>query len=607
MSLLLLLGRNSSGFAGPGSLSGLTQRFLDVTKTYYGSTVNNYPVLTPEESGTVAQPRGQRCALFDGVDDYASFSSITLTSDFTITAFLKVSAFNGMLFGGPTVNDYIWLSTSTHVVVTANAITSSILHGQTLPTGTWTHLTVVRQSGVITIYKDGIASGTTATNANTLVLSLMGKYAAGVFLSTYMRDVRVYNVAKSLAEVQAIYSQASTPSTIDRTGLLGMWSLQEESGTTAYDASGNGKHLTLTNITQGTFHATDTGVNWNLNNWKGHTVSGSVIIPQNLASPTLDAAGNSLGVAGPVAHPATVEVPCITGDGTGVYVNLGAVITGDYDCTFQMYGVTDAGQRTVFSIGVSQAAFVTSGVPTMQLYTAAATTTAVAFNENAWNTVRILRSSGLCTIYVNGTPSNTVSDSGISGSTSLMQFAGTQFFAGRVCDLRIETGGVAKRFPLQEGPGTGSTNRDLYWVASDGTSGVVSGAVTNGTVATIWANRCPYAQDHFINYGGRVASGVAIPGRLTGSLAADGNALTHAAGKHGNPYSRICPNTWSAPELVNIGSTSSTKLAPTDAVQSTSPVDTKFRRTKTDGDDRYFAVSTALTGSDKTNAEGYVA
>jgi hypothetical protein len=108
-----------------------------------------------------------------------------------------------------------------------------------------------------------------------------------------------------------------------------------------------------------------------------------------------------------------------------------------------------------------------------------------------------------------------------------------------------------------------------------------------------------------VNYGGRIAAnGAFIPGNITGNLAADGNAKTLSAGKFGNPFSRINFNPFTAAELNGLGL--ATAYAVTNARQSVAPVDTKFRRTKADGDDRFFTANPALTGADKTKAEAYV-
>jgi len=178
----------------------------------------------------------------------------------------------------------------------------------------WHHLAVTRNGTSVKFYVDGAQVGATQTLAANNANAFVGTGNNGA-MNAY--DMRLYSVEKSAGEIAAIYNQHLTPTTIDRTGLLGGWWLQEEAGTIGYDWSGNGKNLAYTNITAATFHATDTGVKFSAANSLGHTVSSTTIIPRNEANTSQDAAGSALGVAA-VAYPATMEVPCITFNGTSV-------------------------------------------------------------------------------------------------------------------------------------------------------------------------------------------------------------------------------------------------------------------------------------------------
>jgi hypothetical protein len=149
-------------------------------------------------------------------------------------------------------------------------------------------------------------------------------------------------------------------------------------------------------------------------------------------------------------------------------------------------------------------------------------------------------------------------------------------------------------YPLQEGDGT-----TIYEVGSTGNDGTL----TNATLVDAWANRTNVVKDHCIEYGGRVDSGIFVPGNLVGSNAANGSAKTLSAGKFGNPYSRLNTNPFLAAELNGLGMETAYEV--TDDRQSVSPTDTKFSRTDSDGDDRFTTFSDALTGSDLTDMESY--
>jgi len=768
----------------------LLQSFLDKNPYYSSSTLNSYPILTAEESGTLATPRAGRCFLFDGTDDFAQVplsTALQSLSAFTFSCWFKTSAAQGAVFSAGSGLDFIrdiliGLSGSAVIVEVNNSVNgSATLSVSDYTSGTWACLSVVfdgTQTGNenrLKIYINGAQKTVSFSDGYSVPSSTSSTMGTDIRIGSYspsppqwywngsLRDIRIYNVAKSAAEIAAIYNQASTPRVVDRTGLLAAWWCEEESGTTAYDWSGNGKHLTLNNITQSTFHAADTGVTYSAANDLGHSkatvalftnnnvwnsawlsqesfsgdgyvdflfqgqltllgvttdtsfsgtavfndldfgvqssggatlsfyqsgvgqqsgtaVSGDIlrfvrngttitvlkngtliytftnastgtlraciqsynspaaiclsvngkspgtfyttsgttysdlILPRKESDNTVDVLGNSLHYSGPLKLPATVEVPCITGDGSAVYADLGTTsFTEDFEVScwtmftqtpggeFVFSGGNSGGGIEVYLNNASQGAVYIDGL------------IAFSFNLgrsylNEWFKLSLVRVGSTITVKVNDVTKGTgTSLSGTYKVSTLFRRVGGGFsYYGRIADYRITTGGVTKRFPLQEGPGTDNTNRNLYWVASDGTNGTVSGAIVGGTVSTIWANRCPYAQDHCVNYGGRLTpANTFVAGRLTGSLAADGLAKTLTAGKHGNPNSRIVPNVWNAPSLTKIGYTSSVKLAPTNAVQSISPVDTKFRRTSSSGDDRYFASYEAFTGDFKTKAQAY--
>lgn len=797
-----------AGSWSPGNLSGLIQRFLDEETAYYGSTLSSYPILTPEEPGTVAVPRAGRAWLFDGSNDYATLGA-RLTSGsvtaLTVCAWVKFSA-----------STQYKVVTSEWTFGTGNAAWSlsvaptgsgggvsfalsgdgttvySALTSASVQDGTWHHVSAVYTGAAVTIYVDGVNAMSGATISGSVPASLkngtaafmIGAQDAGTFgfANGSIYGLRVYNVAKSPTEVLAITNQHLTPTTLDRTGLLGAWWCEEESGTTGYDWSGNGKNLTLTNITQATFHAADTAVKYSAANSLGHTlannlltyseqfdnaawsgltsavtanaatapdgtltadqideftnlgrrqmtvavsigqtytfscwvkaassgssthvrlstnnqsawntggstkvaltndwqrasvtwtqvgttaarllitsldnsgatdtdVSGAVlvwgaqleasasvggyiqatssvvsnvVIPRNEADTTKDAAGNALGVTGPVAYPATVEVNCVTGDGTGVYCDLGsALIPASADFSIQLLfksPSTSLSYLALFSQGANTTGrfYLYERDSLLRVQTPSLGEIFCSYTVGVWNRVVIERIGGVFTITTTNLSTGVVTTGSGADATAIsvskntvLHKRGSNYWSGSLSDLRITTGGVTKYFPLQGGPGTSNTNRDLHWVGSDGTGGVVSGAIVNGTVANIWANRCPYVRDWCIeNGGGIAANGAFVPGRIGSANDAAGNAKTLSAGKFGNPYSRLNRNRWAAPALVNIGVTASDSVAPSTNVQGNATVDTQFRRSKADGSDRYFAASAALTGSDKTNAEAYTA
>jgi hypothetical protein len=185
------------------------------------------------------------------------------------------------------------------------------------------------------------------------------------------------------------------------------------------------------------------------------------------------------------------------------------------------------------------------------------TTSTIPLTVDQWYYVEFSRVGDVFSLTANGS-TVAFTQSGSIGTSNTHLFTATGYsgfwWGGGMSSLSITTGGVTTHFPLQDGPGSSNTNRDLSYIKSDGTYGVVSGAIVNGTVSTIWANRCPYAEDWCVNYGGDIAAnGSFLPGQISGSLAADGTAKTLSAGKFGNPYSRVNFNPFTAAELNGLG------------------------------------------------------
>lgn len=118
------------------------------------------------------------------------------------------------------------------------------------PTNTWTHFaaTYSTVTGYLTFYANGVkifeeltAVTPDTSSANT---AFIGRGAPGWspgdhFLDGSMDDVRIYNRALSAGEIANIYGQPSS-CTATTANLAGHWTLNETSGSSIADASGNG-------------------------------------------------------------------------------------------------------------------------------------------------------------------------------------------------------------------------------------------------------------------------------------------------------------------------------------------------------------------------------
>ena len=110
---------------------------------------------------------------------------------------------------------------------------------------TWHHAAATYDGTTWNLYLDGVADGSlavgrvpnTATNALTAVgSSLSTTGATSGFFAGVVDEVRIWSVARTAAQIAAA---KNTEITGAQAGLMGRWGLNEASGTTAADSSGN--------------------------------------------------------------------------------------------------------------------------------------------------------------------------------------------------------------------------------------------------------------------------------------------------------------------------------------------------------------------------------
>ncbi|MDP8231026.1 MAG: LamG domain-containing protein [Candidatus Gorgyraea atricola] len=202
----------------------------------------------------------------DGTDDdvqIADSPSLSITgTELTLEAWIKPNASAG---AGDIIHKDSHYSiyknaneTITYADSTVWSYSTVGSHGST-PEGQWSHVAVTRDADTVDFYINGqyidsySCSGSVADNANLLYI---GSYAGtSSRFSGLIDDVKIYNYARTAAQILVDYNAGSAvhlgagvdPN--EGNAPVGYWPLDENTGTNAYDRSGNGNDGTINNAT----------------------------------------------------------------------------------------------------------------------------------------------------------------------------------------------------------------------------------------------------------------------------------------------------------------------------------------------------------------------
>lgn len=186
------------------------------------------------------------CLGFDGSSNYVDAGNGTNLMPLSITAEGWIK-FNGttswMLIdkgsGGTSGAYYIYgdnLSSCMWSIFGPTGTRYNAGFNTTFTTGVWYHLvgTFDASSGLMKSYVNGILkSTTTASLGSNTANVLIGKYTSNYYTNGVIDDVRIYDYALSDSQVKQHYNAG-----LNRLGLVAQWSLDEGSGTIAYDSQG---------------------------------------------------------------------------------------------------------------------------------------------------------------------------------------------------------------------------------------------------------------------------------------------------------------------------------------------------------------------------------
>ena len=223
------------------------------------------------QMAALARPGNSHALSFNGTNNYVSIphdNTINTPTALSAFAWIKAQPKDGVVIVGKYdfgIGERSWalrlVEVSSfnrlRVFLSANGSSadSNFIGNNIVPYGTWHHVGLVYDSGTATLYVDG-EEDSVHTNLITSLRTNQVSLSVGAFfnnepnLSSAIYDglidqVRLYNRALSPGEALKL----SRGVAISRSGLVGHWPLNEGSGTTARDVSGNGNNGTISGAT----------------------------------------------------------------------------------------------------------------------------------------------------------------------------------------------------------------------------------------------------------------------------------------------------------------------------------------------------------------------
>ena len=184
---------------------------------------------------------------FDGTDDFVSTSSFDLTTNKTVSFWIKFDAINSggvYLFGkGSPANYYPYVTADGKTIILHDGGIGVLSLSEThkLTAGAWIHLAITGDDTTARLYKNGVerATGTDATPTG--INRFAGDSVGGTrFLNGLMDEVAVWNAELSANDIASIYnsgvpndlSEASSYDTDRTSNLVHWWRMGENDGGT---------------------------------------------------------------------------------------------------------------------------------------------------------------------------------------------------------------------------------------------------------------------------------------------------------------------------------------------------------------------------------------
>ena len=396
--------------AGTSLLTCADNRFIDDSANNFAITRNGdvsvqrfnpfNPVLTTPTSYS---------GYFDGTGDYLNFTGYALGSgNFTIEAWVYLTSLPNAanaLYSNGTSDSVSAISAAAYVSSGGNLgfynYPTATTTSSTISLSTWTHVAIVRNSGTVTLYINGV-SGATVSNSNNIsdtAVQIMRGFG-GITSSPvgYMSNLRV-------VVGTAVYTGNFTPSTIPLTAIA------------------NTRLLTLQNATF---------IDNSTNNYT--ITSNGDSVPRQF-----NPFGWTSTTGGSAAYSATNYGGSMYFDGSGDYLtaasNATTTLTANFTIEFWVYRPA-SGNNFFFTLGDS---FTSTGI---EVYIGSTGSALIVYSNGAnrissatlptvgsWSHVAVVRAGTTVTLYLNGSSLGTwTSSATFSGTT----YIGAEFYNGSV-------------------------------------------------------------------------------------------------------------------------------------------------------------------------------
>lgn len=181
-------------------------------------------------AATTELPAPGKALSFDGTDDVTAELATAATDDITIEAYVKWSGGTGqtVVYNGTDGTNGYSIRITPEISVECGGSGSAVSAVQFAP-GSWQHVAVVREAGTWKLYLNGLERPLTG---NPSPLTPTGTTEIGTGFSGQLDEVRIWNTARTLTEIQDNMFQALTGT---EPGLAAYYHFDHASGTVVTD------------------------------------------------------------------------------------------------------------------------------------------------------------------------------------------------------------------------------------------------------------------------------------------------------------------------------------------------------------------------------------